>query len=426
MNLTGLKLGDRYVIERKLACGGFGAVYLAIDKHLNSRRVVVKTLIDAGLGTSFDDPWFRQRVQREIDALVMIQHPGVVGVFDCGNLPDGNPFLVMEYVEGENMRGVIQAGGIDLPRAGRIIRALGYALSAAHKAGVIHRDLKPENVMLQELDTGEEIVKLIDFGIATFKDFQKKSSLSTTRVAGTLPYMAPEQLRSHPVPASDIWALGVMAYEACTGQLPFNARNDIELEELQRKGLNLMPRVLRPEITIKAEEVILRALEFDAGGRYQVAHEMGEDFMRATLDGQAADPPATTEILGTKPQGSSPNSSDRPSWLRSYSFPFPPMPAELRRRCRDIFELCDEFRDPYSLRSFFAVEELRPFHHCVKHSNRLEFDELISCLQRFGRERPALIHVLALLATEHAAENTSALCFQLIDDYHRFLSGSAG
>jgi serine/threonine protein kinase len=297
MNPTQLMLKGRYVVEREIGRGGLGIVYLARDTHLRSRPVVIKTMLGAQ-GRTVDDDWFREKFEKEIEALVRINHPGVVGVFDAGQMPDGQPFFVMQYVEGENLRSAMRGRWMELKRAARIIRQVGYALSAAHEMGVTHRDLKPENVMLQTLRSGEEIVRLIDFGIATVRDLQAGELNQKTRVAGTIPYMAPEQLRGEPLPASDIWALGVIAYEMITGQLPFHADNVFVLDEMQRAGVDALPKTLRPELPLEAQAVILRALVYDQKGRYKNAHEMGEEFMRASSQdtGQAL-PPDETETL---------------------------------------------------------------------------------------------------------------------------------
>jgi serine/threonine protein kinase len=280
MNLTNLKLNDRYVIEKELGRGGMGVVYLAHDTRLHSVPVVIKTMLEAR-PVALDNHWFREKFDKEIQALVRIKHPGVVGLTDLGQMPDGRPFFVMQYVDGTSLRTLIKGSQMEVGRIADIIRQVGSALGAAHAVGVTHRDLKPENVMLQTLRSGEEIVKLIDFGIATVRDLQASQSDKKTVVAGTLPYLSPEQLRGEPVPASDIWSMGVIAYEMVTGRPPFLAANVLALSDLQRAGVSTMPKTLRPELSDAAQEVILKALSHDPEARYTHAYEMGEAFLRA-------------------------------------------------------------------------------------------------------------------------------------------------
>jgi serine/threonine-protein kinase len=177
---AGQLLKDRYIIERELGRGGFGAVYLARDQQLHSKQVVVKVL----LGEASKDSWTQRKFQQELEALARIDHPGVVGILDVGQTPTGQAFLVMQFVEGVTLRSIIQSGGIDLGRAAHILRQIGQALDAAHEKGVVHRDLKPDNVMLLSPAKGEEHVKLIDFGIAAVKQSQGLQSSQGARKPG--------------------------------------------------------------------------------------------------------------------------------------------------------------------------------------------------------------------------------------------------
>lgn len=271
----GLTLKDRYRIDRLLGQGGIGAVYIAADTQLHERQVVIKVLL-AESEASMHNPWFRQKFEQEVEALVRIDHPGVVGVIDAGATPDGKPFFVMQYVEGTNLRAVIADAPLPFARVAEIIRQLGAALSAIHDKGIVHRDLKPENIMVQRLDDREALVKIIDFGIATVKDSRIAASGEKTKVVGALPYMAPEQLRGTPEPASDIWALGVITYELLTGRLPFYAETILHLYDLQRVGVGARPQSLRPEIPAAAEAAILKALSFDAAERFVRARDFAD------------------------------------------------------------------------------------------------------------------------------------------------------
>jgi len=282
-------LGDRYRIEKELARGGMGIVYLARDEHLLSRHVVIKVLLEE----SNPDPWLQKKFRQEIEALARIDHPGVVGALDCGETPDGKPYLVMQFVEGVTLRSAIGDRGMDLGRVARILRQVVQALSAAHEKGVYHRDLKPENIMLQLLGESEEHVKLIDFGIATVKDSQVASRVETTQVAGSLAYMAPEQFRGQPSPASDIYALGVVAYEMVTGRRPFPPNSLSQSLEAQQQGVPVNPRALRPDLTEQAEQVILKALSFDPEDRYPGPRKFGEDLAAALLGRTAGQQPVS-------------------------------------------------------------------------------------------------------------------------------------
>jgi len=239
---------NRYLIEKELGRGGFGAVYLARDQQLLSKPVVVKVLLEeASLA-----PYIQKKFQQEIEALARIDHPGIVGVLDVGETPEGKPFLVMQFVEGVTLRSLITAGGVKLRNASRIVLQICQALTAAHEKGVYHRDLKPENIMLQTLPDGDVQVKLIDFGIAAVKDSQVMGQTQTSMVVGTLAYMAPEQVLGKASAASDIYAVGVIAFEMLTGERPENSPT----------GVSKKPRELRPDLPAEIEEIILKALSY--------------------------------------------------------------------------------------------------------------------------------------------------------------------
>src|ERR1039458_10124981 len=226
----------------RLSTGGFGEVYRARDEQLLSKLVVVKILKNPE-----NDPWFVKKFSQEKEALARIRHHGVVEIVGDGVTSDGRPFLVMQYVEGVTLRAVIRPGGMSFIRAAGIVQQISRALSVAHHCGVCHRDLKPEIVMLQTLD-GDEHVVLIDFGIAGVAD--SRFAGITTKVAGSLAYMAPEQFEGKGSIASDIYALGVVAFEMLTGVLP-------------TKGAEAKLRTLRPDLPEPVAEAILKALSPD-------------------------------------------------------------------------------------------------------------------------------------------------------------------
>ena len=276
--LIGEVLDGRYAIEKELGQGGVGAVYLARDRKLHDKRVVIKILLDKSLQNS----WVVQKFQQEKEALARVDHPGVVGILDTGELPDGKPYIVMQFIDGVTLRSQIKPEGMPLERAADIVKQMGRALGAAHDKGIFHRDLKPENIMLQSYGAGEEQVKIIDFGIAKLKDSIVAPSTMTGATAGTVSYMAPEQLSGRPLSAAtDIFAMGAIAYELATGRRPFNPETGFELLEMQRAGVRVKPSDLRPSLPGDAERVMLRALSFDPKDRFQSARELGDALARA-------------------------------------------------------------------------------------------------------------------------------------------------
>jgi serine/threonine protein kinase/TolB-like protein len=267
-------IGDRYDVERELGRGGMSVVYLARDRQLLAKRVVVKVLLEE----TSQDPWMRQKFQQEMEALARIDHPGVVGVLDSGLTVDGQRFLVMQYIEGATLRSAIEPGGMNCARAAGLIRQIGQALAAAHEKGVWHRDLKPENVMLQCLG-GEDHVKLIDFGIAGIQNSQFTGE--KTKVAGTFGYMAPEQLGGHPCAASDTYALGVVAYEILTGTLSTESGES------------------RPKLPVAAERSIRKAMSVCPELRHAETREFSEELYNALTGGETARKSAKSAVPGT-------------------------------------------------------------------------------------------------------------------------------
>lgn len=281
--LSTILLDDRFRIIREIARGGIGIAYLASDSQAQDRLVVVKALLEQ------PDPryksWVERHFREEVKALGRIDHPGIVKLVTSGELPDGRPYIAMEFVEGSTLRSHIEpeVGLGDPIRIANFIRKLGQAISAAHDAGVYHRDLKPENIMLcapQQVD-GEEEIKVIDFGISIVKDALDAKTRSTLP-AGSVRYMSPEQLSGKVTRLSDIYAFGLIAYEVITGRLPFNPdeatllRSAQRLLEMQAAGVRVRPRDLRPSIPNSADEAILKALSYDPAKRFQRADEFGE------------------------------------------------------------------------------------------------------------------------------------------------------
>lgn len=289
--VRGIKLKERYLIERELGRGGIGVVYLARDERLHSMPVVIKFLLE----DSDQNSWLQKKFFQEAEALSRLNHPGIVRVIDRDQAEDGKPFFVMEFVNGEALRSVMRAEGMDFEHAAHLLRQIGQALDAAHREGICHRDLKPENIMVQVLSNGDEQIKLIDFGIAKLKNSQTGATTEVPIVAGSLNYIAPEQLLSQSVSAAtDIYALGIIAYEMVTGRRPFqpDAPNTVaalqQLIGMQQNEDVIPPGRLRPSLAEPAQQLILKALAFDAARRPQDARVFAEALAAALTGAQPA------------------------------------------------------------------------------------------------------------------------------------------
>jgi len=274
-DLVGTTIGDRYYLERELGPGGMAQVYLARDLKLNQRMVVIKVLSQALANVSYA----RQRFKKEAEALSRFRHEGIVNVLDIGDLPDGRPYIVMEYVDGEMLRSHIPPEGLDLKRAASILKQIGAALDHVHEHGIFHRDLKPENILLKR---GTDSIVLIDFGIAKVTDSAVVPTTTAGTAAGTLVYMSPEQLRGEEIiAATDIYSMAVIAYEMVTGRRPFTPSSPSHLLDMQRAGVRIKPGGLRPDLSFKAEQIILKGLSFKPNARYKRAGEFGNDLANA-------------------------------------------------------------------------------------------------------------------------------------------------
>jgi serine/threonine protein kinase len=311
--LIGATLDNRYYVEKELGHGGIGAVYLARDRKLVDKAVVIKILLEK----SMQSEWVLRKFQHEKEALALVDHPGIVGILDDGQLPNGMPYLVMQYVDGSDLRPFIRPEGADLDWTASVIEQTGLALQAAHDKGVLHRDLKPENLMIQPVTGGRPHVKVIDFGIAKVRDSKLASSTTVAGTAGTIAYMSPEQLRADRLtPASDVYALGLIAYELVTGRRPFNPETMFQLLDMQRDGVRVKPHDLRPALPEAAQNVILRALAYNPADRYQGAAQFGSELVRAMGDQPASTRPVHDPTAETRPIEVHPTNGAKPVQVR--------------------------------------------------------------------------------------------------------------
>ena len=283
---AGTRLGP-YEIVSLLGKGGMGEVYKARDTRLE-REVAIKVLRAEWSG----DPRFKERLEREAKKISQLQHPNVCTLYDVGS-QDGVDYLVMEYLHGETVESRLKKGPLPIPEVLKIGSQIAEAIEAAHRRGVVHRDLKPGNVILTE--TG---AKVLDFGLA--RDATPPGQAVDTQAgtfaaaiteegsfAGTMPYMAPEQLEGRAADArADIWALGCVLYEMATGERPFRGATRASLvtaimsaepEPVSRK------RSIAPE---RLDWVIKRCLAKDPERRWHSARDVAIEL--DAIAGQAA------------------------------------------------------------------------------------------------------------------------------------------
>ena len=278
-------IGERYLLEERIARGGMATVWRAHDEKL-ARTVAVK-LLDAHLARSDD---FRERFRREAVNAAKLSHPGIVAVYDAG--ADGPwVYLVMEFVEGPTLADLVESGPLSVGDAARIGRDVALALGAAAALDVVHRDVKPANVLVD--DTGS--AKIADFGIAKAGDAADLTRAGT--VLGTAAYLAPEQIQGLAVDhRADQYALGCVLYEAVTGRRPFEGATtlDVARERLRTEPLDV--RQVRADVPRDVASTIMRALARDPDDRWP-DHQSFAD----ALGAHAADASSPVAALDESP-----------------------------------------------------------------------------------------------------------------------------
>jgi serine/threonine protein kinase len=270
-------INDRYRVLGKIGSGGMGEVYLARDQQLD-REVAIKVLPPGSLA----DETARKRFRKEALALSRLNHPNIAIIHDFGRQNDVD-FLVMEYIPGITLSDKIAAGALTEKEIARLGTQLAQGLVAAHEHGVIHRDLKPGNVRV----TPDGRLKVLDFGLAKALSSGKcdtttaDSSTHTQGAAGTLPYMAPEQLQERDVDArADIYAAGMVLYEMATGRRPFENKSAASLIGEILHSPPPPPGRLRLTLSPRLEEIILKCLEKEPENRYQSSNDLQIDLRR--------------------------------------------------------------------------------------------------------------------------------------------------
>ena len=266
---VGTVLDNKYKLVSLLGEGGMGAVYEAQHELIN-RRLAVKFLHPQYA----NNDEVVTRFQREAQAAAKIGHENIIEITDMGTSADDAPYIVMEYLEGTDVKGVLENEGVQsVERTARIMVQALSALQAAHDVQIIHRDLKPENIYLVKKSSNPDYVKLLDFGISKFKELEtdgQKALTQTGTVLGTPHYMSPEQARGEQnlTPRSDIYAMGVIMYQMLTGHLPFDAPNYNALLIKILTEDPPLPEVLNPDLPEDIAETIKIAMARDPEDRY--------------------------------------------------------------------------------------------------------------------------------------------------------------
>ncbi len=264
-------LGDRYQLQSRIGSGGMATIHRARDLQ-KDRNVAVKVLREI----FSTDPKFVARFRREARIASALKHPNIVQVYDYGQT-DGNYYIVMELIEGTDLRSYLSSHTVlDVDRAIIIAHDIALGLGAAHRRGIVHRDVKPQNVLIG-IDGS---IKLTDFGIVSlYKDANAERLTTSGMTLGTVQYFAPEQAQGEIVtPAADVYALGIVMYEMLTGHPPFDGNSPVVVAIQHIKDKPEPPGQFNPDIPASLEEIILRCLEKKPGARFpdgsQLAHAL--------------------------------------------------------------------------------------------------------------------------------------------------------
>jgi serine/threonine protein kinase len=326
-----------YRINDSIGAGGMGEVYRATDTKLG-REVALKVL-PRGVSS---DPDRLARFQREARAVAALNHPSIVTLYSVEE-DHGVHFLTMELIEGQSLDHLLPNNGLPIEQIVEIAGELAEALAAAHEKGIVHRDLKPANVML----TGDGRVKVLDFGLA--KDVNAEHAQGTTMtfagrteidvVIGTPAYMSPEQVSGRPVDhRSDIFSLGVMLYEMCTGSRPFQGASSAELVSAILRDNPRSVMDLRPELPSDLARVIRRCLEKDPRHRVQTARDVSNEFRDLARTSSRRTPVSASIVRTATTSESVAARAEQGFWVAVLPFKYTGISSEVKALAEGLFE----------------------------------------------------------------------------------------
>jgi serine/threonine protein kinase len=284
--LIGTRLADRYEVVSVVGRGGMGVVYKVRQEQMD-RFMAVKMLHSHMVA----EPEAVKRFYREAKTVSQVRHHHIITLYDFGMSKLGQPFLVMDYLEGTSLKSVLKdEGPVPIERVEHIYSQVVDALASAHSVELVHRDLKPENIMLSKSSGVDDWVTLVDFGLSKLRDpkANNEENYHITKigdVCGSPPYMSPEQcLSSQAVdPRSDIYSLGICVYETLSAKLPFTAKSAIEMLDAHLYATPIPFNQIAPEFKMCSEitNVLNKALQKDPDRRHQTVQEFGNEFREA-------------------------------------------------------------------------------------------------------------------------------------------------
>lgn len=290
MLTPGTLIDGRYEIVGPLGAGGMGQVYRARRVRLGDQVAIKVMHVPPD-----SDPELGERFIRESRACARLRHPGIVGLLDFSVDAENRPYMVMELLSGPSLREELELGPFEPDRALGALAEVGAALELAHEQGIVHRDLKPANIVAHRYESGERVYKVIDFGLAALIEGSHDTRLTTPfAFLGTLSYAAPEQLHGDPVDRrTDLYALGVIAYEMLTGTRPFNAGDNRTLMHDVLTKVPAPPGQSRRGLSAEIDAVLLRSLAKSPADRFASVGEFVRAF-RAAVKPEAT--PSTTHL----------------------------------------------------------------------------------------------------------------------------------